>query len=408
MPRFFAVLRSRLAYVSPVIGLVLLHSTLFGLAVSIADLLFNFYLASLGFGNDVAGLLSTVFRMAGVILGIPIGMLIDRIGARSAVITGALLFSCSWVALLFVSELWALVLVVFISGAVNILTLTAIVPLLVHVTPLSNRAAVFGLNASVSLVIGLVGSLSGGLLPQFAANLLGVGPRDVDAYRLALATVVLLTFVAVLPLMRTPKDVATAAASAVRPDEFSQRQPVRRLLLFTMPAFLLGVGGGAFLPFQNLFFRQSFGLDDAAVGAVLAWGALSMGLGAMLGAPLAARIGTKRAAAAWRLVSVPAMLLLMVPILPVALVGYLLRGLSIAASYPLVDALVMQSTSAQQRGLAVSLTSLAWSLGWAITSALSGWVQVQYGFAPGLLLGSISYLASAAAIYLIGFEHDRR
>jgi MFS family permease len=406
MTRFFAGARARLAYVTPVIGLVLIHSMLFGLAVSIADLLFNFYLASLGFGNDVAGLLSTVFRMAGVILGIPIGMLIDRIGARSAVITGAFLFSCSWLALLFVSELWALVLVVFISGAVNILTLTAIVPLLVHVTPLANRAAVFGVNASVSLVIGLVGSLSGGLLPQFAANLLAVGPRDVDAYRLALASVVLLTFIAVLPLTRTPKDIGKTTGAA-RPDEFAQRQPIRRLLIFTLPAFLLGVGGGAFLPFQNLFFRQNFALDDAAVGAMLAAAALSMGLGAMLGAPLAARIGTKRAAAAWRLVSVPAMLLLMVPVLPVALVGYLLRGLSIAASYPLVDALVMQSTSAKQRGLAVSLTSLAWSLGWAITSALSGWAQVQYGFAPGLIVGAVSYLASAAAIYLTGFERDQ-
>ena len=61
---------------------------LLGFAGSIADLLFNFYLVSLGYAADTAGLLATVSRTAGVVLGLPIGLLIDRAGARRALLVG--------------------------------------------------------------------------------------------------------------------------------------------------------------------------------------------------------------------------------------------------------------------------------------------------------------------------------
>ena len=89
-----------------------------------------------------------------------------------------------------------------------------------------------------------------------------------------------------------------------------------------------GLGGGAFLPFQNLFFRQQFGLGDASVGVVLAWSSLGLGLGAVLGSPLSARIGMQRAATFLRMGAVPAMLLMLIPALPAALGGSFCAGCS--------------------------------------------------------------------------------
>ena len=88
--------RLALARISPPVWRILLHSSLFGLASSVADLLFNFYLVSLGYGADMAGLLSTVNRMAGVALGLPIGVLIDRIGARRSLVIGVACYSGGW------------------------------------------------------------------------------------------------------------------------------------------------------------------------------------------------------------------------------------------------------------------------------------------------------------------------
>jgi MFS family permease len=140
---------------------------------------------------------------------------------------------------------------------------------------------------------------------------------------------------------------------------------------------LLGIGGGAILPFQNLFFRQQFGLGDAAVGAVLAWSALGMGLGAVMGGPISARMGLRRAAGLLRIGAAPAMLLMLTPALFPTAMGFFLRGMFVASSYPLNDALVMQATPMRQRGAAMSLTSVLWSLGWALASVASGWAQLR-------------------------------
>ena len=398
----FVPARARLvlARISPPVWRILLHSSLFGLAASVADLLFNFYLVSLGYGADTAGLLSTVNRMAGVALGLPVGVLIDRIGARRSLVIGVVCYSGGWALALLSGALWALALTQFLVGAAQILALTSVVPLMTGVTGAHDRAKVFGLNASAAMMVGLLGSAAGGLLPALAAALLAVGPQEVVAYRLALTTVVAIALAAALPVLGgVPEyrrdDVATSA------EPLQARISSRRLLGFALPALLLGIGSGALLPFQNLYFRQQFGLSDAAVGAVLAVTALVMGLGAVIGAPVSARLGLQRAAATLRIGAVPAILLMLVPALLPATFGFCLRGLFVAASFPLNDALVMQITPARQRGAAMSLTSVLWSLGWAGAAIVSGWAQLHWGFGPAIVVAAVAYALSSWAISAI-------
>lgn len=395
-----ARVRLVLGRISPPVWRILLHSSLFGLAGSVADLLFNFYLVSLGYGADIAGLLSTVNRVAGVVLGLPIGLLIDRIGARRSLLIGVVCYSGGWALALLSGVLWALALTQFLVGTAQILALTAVVPLMTGVTRSADRATVFGLNASAAMMIGLLGSLAGGLLPALAAGLLAIGPQDVVAYRLALTTVVAIALTAVLPVLRgVPEHSHDEVATSAEPVQ--ARLSPRRLLAFALPALLLGVGSGAILPFQNLYFRQQFGLSDAAVGAVLAASALVMGLGAVIGAPVSTRLGLQRAAATLRVGAVPAILLMLIPALLPATLGFCLRGLFVAASFPLNDALVMHVTPARQRGAAMSLTSVLWSLGWAGAAIVSGWAQLRWGFGPVIVVAAVAYALSSLAIRAI-------
>jgi len=395
-----ARVRLVLGRISPPVWRILLHSSLFGLAGSVADLLFNFYLVSLGYGADIAGLLSTVNRVAGVVLGLPIGLLIDRIGARRSLLIGVVCYSGGWALALLSGALWALALTQFLVGTAQILALTSVVPLMTGVTRSSDRATVFGLNASAAMMIGLLGSLAGGLLPALAAGLLAIGPQDVVAYRLALTTVVVIALTAVLPVLRgVPEHSHDEVATSAEPVQ--ARLSPRRLLAFALPALLLGVGSGAILPFQNLYFRQQFGLSDAAVGAVLAATALVMGLGAVIGVPISTRLGLQRAAAMLRVGAVPAILLMLIPALLPATLGFCLRGLFVAASFPLNDALVMHVTPARQRGAAMSLTSVLWSLGWAGAAIVSGWAQLRWGFGPVIVVAAVAYALSSLAIRAI-------
>ena len=107
--------RTVLAQLTPPVRRILAHSMLLGFAGSIADLLFNFYLVSLGYAAETAALL---------------------------------------------------------------LAQTAVVPLLAQVTTTAQRPAMFGLNAAAALVSGLVGSAVGGLLPALAGLMLGSGSQD--------------------------------------------------------------------------------------------------------------------------------------------------------------------------------------------------------------------------------------
>jgi MFS family permease len=369
---------------------------LFGLAASITDLLFNFYLVSLGYANDTAGLLSTVARSAGIVLGLPIGLLIDRIGARRALLQGLGLFIVAWVALLLSRTLWALIAAQFAVGAAYILAATAITPLMASVTRPEQRAQVFGLNASAGNIIGPLGSVIAGLLPALIANLLGVGAQNVSAYRLALASSVVLTALAVLPVLR-PFPVLANAPSVLAAVGTPRVLPFRKLLRLAWASVLFGLASGALLPFQNLFFRTQFGLSDVSVGLVLAGATLGLGLGGLIGVPISRRLGLRRAAAWLRLAAAPAVLLLLLPVVPAAL-GFFLRGLFVGASFPLNDALVMQATPPRQRGLAASLASMLWSGGWAVASLLSGMVQLRWGFAPVIVVAALGYAGSAVAI----------
>lgn len=150
-------------------------------------------------------------------------------------------------------------------------------------------------------MIGPVGSVIAGLLPALFARTIGAGPRDVGAYRLALAVSVGLAALALLPVLRPfPAPVhAPRAANDLAPQH---TLPFRTLLRFAWASLLFGVAGGSIMPFQNLFFRMQFGLSDATVGVVLAGSALGLGVGGLLGMPISRRMraATRRGLAALR------------------------------------------------------------------------------------------------------------
>ena len=400
--------RARLLNLRPPVRRVLIHSLLLGLALNIADLLFNFYLVSQGYGTDTAGLMSTVSRVAGMLLGIPMGLFIDRIGAQRAIQLSLLVYSGGWLLMLQGQSLIALMIAQFIIGAAFLTALTAVVPLLATITSDDERTGVFGLNASATMVAGLGGGMIGGLLPSGTALLLGVGPQDTAAYRLALGIVVLLSLLALLPILRPLSNGSEFRTTEPSPLD-SRRLPNTRLIRFSLSAMFLGIGSGVILPFQNLFFRDVFGLSDSGVGIILATVAVCMGLGALIGAPLGARIGLRRGATILRMISVAGALIMLIPSLIPATIGFIIRGTFIVASYPMSDALVMANTPLRQRGMAMSLSSVFWAGGWAVGALAGGYMQVRWGFNPLIIVAAVNYLFSALAIWTLVFpEGDKR
>ena len=167
---------------------------------------------------------------------------------------------------------------------------------------------------------------------------------------------IVLSLLALLPILRPLSNGSEFRTTEPSPLD-SRRLPNTRLIRFSLSAMFLGIGSGVILPFQNLFFRDVFGLSDSGVGIILATVAVCMGLGALIGAPISARTGLQRGATILRLLSVPGLLLMITPSLIPATIGCFICAIFIVASYPMSDALVMANTPSLQRGMAMSLIS---------------------------------------------------
>lgn len=409
---------------SPAVFRILAHGILFGLSMSIADIMFNFYLKSMGYDNAVAGQLQSVFRIAGVVFGYPVGLFIDRISAKRMLYIGILTYSIGWGVLLTLdgvsvatplgtlSPVLLLNLIYFIIGAANMATYTAVVPLLSLVIEPHQRAAMFGINAASSTIIGFVGSILGGMLPGFVAPLVGVDPTSELAYRTALYSVTVIGLLAAVPLLGIKPHHTAAAATPKQsngePAVDKPPVPFGRLLLLVTPSFFFGTAGGLFVPFQNLFYRQQFGLEDGNVGLNLAIAALAMGVGSIMGGPLSKRFGVRRTSSWSRTLAAPLMVAMLIPQLLLVSAAYDINRLLVGMTFPLFSALMMQTVPLRQRGTSTSLSSMSWSLGWAGASFLSGSLTASGSFTTVLLLSAASYVISGVLVQILPFTdtHD--
>ena len=67
-------------------------------------------------------------------------------------------------------------------------------------------------------------------------------------------------------------------------------------------------------------------------------------------------------------------------------------------SNPVYQTFVMESVDPEARATVASLTSMAWSFGWAFSPTISGELQVAYGFDPPFI-GTILLYSVAIVMY---------
>lgn len=380
---------------------VLVHSTLIGLGMSFFDVLFNFFLVSMGYEADTVGILSTVARIAGLVIGIPAGRFVDRIGARRALITAVVAHSVGLTAVVFAPNYPLLIASQFVVGCAFALLFSALFPLLTQTTPHTQQPTVFGLNEAALNTIGLVGSMMAGWLPSVVGPWLNVSDQSTVAYRTVLLIGVGIFMLSSLPLLGNIPVASHTDSDGVPLRAEVPMRTTWRIVQYGVAGFMIGIGSGTFFPFQSLFLRMQFDLTDGYVGIVLAFSGVALGLGAVVMGHAIGQRDLRIWSSVLRIVAAPALLLMLAPTLWMALIGYYLRAFLIGGSISLNDVLTMRLVNPQQRGFAASVWTMTWAAGWAITSTLSGFVQTQYGFTPLLILGSVAYVLSGLAIWYL-------
>lgn len=165
----------------------------------------------------------------------------------------------------------------------------------------------------------------------------------------------------------------------------------RRVIGRLSSLFALDSLGGGFLPnaLLGLWFFRRFGLDEGAVGLLLAAGRVANMLSYLAAARLAARIGLIRTMV---FTHVPSSLLLLllpvVPSAPWAVALYLARELLVEMDLPTRQSYTMAVVAPAERTAAAGITGLVRAAAWALGAWVASAVVPRLGLSAPLVIGA--------------------
>lgn len=391
--------------------LFLLATVVNGITLSGFQLFFNIYLEARGFDRDFIGLLNALPSAASLIVGVPLGMLADRIGARRAMLIGlGVATVAAWVLVASPSP-EVMIAASLVMGAANTLYYLSMAPFMMKSSGEHERTLLFSLNFGLTTISGAVGNTLAGQLPSWFAAWLGVSAESAAAYQAVLLASVLGGGLSVLPmwLIREGRWPGPRRAAAVGLRDFTHllRPGILRIAL---PNLLIGFGAALLIPYLNLFFKTVYQVSDNILGLLYSLGSLSVGLATLIGPKLAEALDSKvRAVVMTQGLSIAFLLLLgFAPNVWLASLAFLIRGALMNMSSPLYSAFVMEQTAAHERAAVNSVLTLMWQVGWAVGPYLSGLVQAGYGFAPLFITTAALYAVATALMWLFFREAETR
>ena len=375
--------------------LYLLNVIIVGAAMGVFRLLFNFFVLSLGYDEALLGNLVTTSSLTALIAALPMGYLADRLGRKtSLILSGAatVLAIAAMVLWPVRSVLLAMNVVFGISQSLAGVTMS---PFLMENSGEKERTYLFSFSSGLQMVAASVGNWLGGYLPTWVANRQAVDVMSSQAYGGSLIVISIVASFGLLPLlvMRMPR-LDHTQRTIFNPFSYAAQHP-KTLAKLVLPMLITSIGAGLIMPFMNVFFRTVHHQSDPVIGSLFAWGSLAMGLGLLIAPPLAERMGKIQLVVVTQALSIPFLILLgFAPWFWVSTLAYYVRVALMNMSGPIYQTFVMEHVDSSARATVASLVSMSWNFGWAFSPAISGWLQVRYGFGPAFLGTIILYTIS--------------
>ena len=398
---------SRIKAFSPNARRYLLGQAINGIASGIFQLLFNFFVLSLGYNEAILGNMVAVRSMTSLIVAVPAGFLTNKIGHRNSIILSMLTYSLSVALMLLFPTSFILFAMNIVQGVSQSLSGVAMGPFLMENSQETERTYLFSISSGMQMTAVSIGQWVGGFLPAFFAAKFAISAMVTQAYSMSLWAVAFGALLAVVPMLMVTRSLSkNANRSSFAPLTFIRKNPGMFGKLI-MPTLVTSVGAGLIMPFMNVFFRTVHHQSDGAIGTAFAWGSLAMGVGLLIAPALAERFGKIQVVVISQALSVPFLIALgFSPVYGVVLVAYYARTMLMNMSSPIYSTYVMERVEPESRGMLASLTSMASNFGWALSPTISGYLQVKWGFGPPFTLTILLYSVSIAMYFLWFWRPD--
>lgn len=379
--------------------LFLASTFLNGLGISLLVLLYNLYILSLGYRQDMIGLVTLVACLVAVGAALPMAWVANRLGYKTAQILGIVGSAISIALALAIPTAESLIVTELIWGVTFTLMIIVGAPFMSENSTEEERPYLFSIQFVMLMFTAFLGSLFGGELPRLFSTMLNVGVESPTAYQGALSVGVALMVFSAIPLvfLRTPKGHLSHSARA----RLTVRDRVQVFKLL-VPTLLGAAGGGMIVPFVNVFWKLTHNLNDATIGLIFALSALIMTGFAMFAPLMSRRWGVVRVMVVTQFLSVVGLFLFgFSPWFLLALFGYLGRDTLSNLSRPLLGQFQMDETEIEERAAVSSLSTMVFNLAWGIGSWVSGVWQTQGLVALVFCVSAAFYLVSAGSLQLL-------
>ncbi len=336
------------------------------------------YLAQAGLREQQIGFLFTLTLAGDAAVTLWLTTTADRFGRKRTLVVGALLMfgaAVVFIATRNVLVLMAAAIVGVISPSGNEIGpfLSVEQAALSQLLPGNRRTHVFAWYNLAGSLATAAGALSGGWLSQ---GLQAHGASALMAYRANLAGYALggLALAVIFLSLSPGVEVEAARSAGAAPRAFglhrSRRIVFKLSALFSMDAF---AGGLIVQSMVAYWFHIRFGVDAGIIGSIFFGANLLAGVSALLAARLAKKIGLINTMV---FTHVPSNILLMLvplmPTLPLAVAMLLLRFSISQMDVPTRQSYTMAVVSPDERSAASGVTSIARSVGAAVSPSLAG------------------------------------
>jgi len=354
---------------------VLAGKSLRAFADGFVSLLLPVYLLRLGFGAFAIGSIITSTLIGSALLTLALGMSAHRYSRRSMLRGACLLMVATGAGFALTHDYWPILIVAFVgtmnpsSGDVSVFLPLEQTVLAETVEP-RRRTALFARYSLFGTLMGAIGTLAAAI-PDLLGARLGIG--QVSAFRYMFWLYGALGGVALLLYRRLSGAVEAPAAAGVSPRALGESRSIVYGIaaLFSLDAF----GGGFFVQsLLALWLFQAFHLSVPTASAILFWSSVCAALSFLVAVPVSERIGLINTMVFTHLPSNA--LLLLVPLMPnleLAVALLLLRFSISQMDVPTRQSYTMTVVRPDERSAASGITTVARSIGAAISPALAGY-----------------------------------
>ncbi len=373
-----------------------------GLLFSGFGLFFNLYILDAGYSRDFLGMLNAAPSLSALLLGVPMGLLSDRMGRKRAMITGFTLANFAIIGMVLSHSEAVMLTLALVWGAAGQLYFLSHAPFMMKTSDDKSRDILFSFSFGMFPLASTLGSFLAGYLPGLFKGWFGITSSAL-AYQGVLLFSVVSSFIVLAPIafIHEPKTAMPEkkAGSTECISSPQGRSPVWKTLLrpltmkLALPNLAIGFGAAMLVPYFNVFFAERYQMSDASLGILFSLGSLITGVGCIIGPRLVANLGGKvRTVVLGQGVSLVFLLLIGFSPWPwLAVLGFLVRGALMNMVAPLFDAFALEQSHETEHGAVNSIRNLAWNVGWTVGPYISGVVQQRYGFSPLFISTAILY-----------------